>query len=651
MARLCGNGRGCLCQRSSQRISLNKVEAEKKLVEVLPDVDSKLESIDLKMEITHAEIESMRIDTHSNDIRQWLASPDGSSNFNKAIKVRHPGSGRLDILLWPTCYQEVHLDLYRKVLVDTAQLSQQFASWRAFVQRIKNDPYFSKVAYHFGESLLGDQIIAIRNDLLEADIRNYVQDRVREHEGLSRWRGHKEIQDKIEASLLEKANGMFRRVSCQLDALEDCLERKALLKALQSLPQTLDETYERILANVPSAHIHHTRRILQFLTYSERPLRLEEAVDAIAVDVGEGVARGCRFDPNDRLPVPREITRYCSSLVVLISRQGRYGEEQEVTEIQLAHFSVKDYLTSDRLDSQTALYLQETAAHSSVAEVCLAYLLEFEEVETTREIKQVSPFAQYSARYWVSYGVVGEKNSEHVFKLVGELFLSRLLLKSWCRLYNPDRPWEDELGRDNIAPALYYASLIGLSRCGSMLLSQGADINVQGGHHGNALQAASFGGHREIVQLLLDKGADVNVSQDALTPLLVAARQGHENIVCLLLAAGANHRVTDSFARTAFTYAAIHDSFRVVDILLGKPGLNINTKDHWGATAISFAARLGLSKSFEKIATMPSINLHAGENFGRTSLWWAQKQGHIDIASDIVEHIRLWTRTRHDLEG
>jgi hypothetical protein len=40
------------------------------------------------------------------------------------------------------------------------------------------------------------------------DIRNYVQARVREHEGLSRWREHKKIQNNIEASLLEKANGI-----------------------------------------------------------------------------------------------------------------------------------------------------------------------------------------------------------------------------------------------------------------------------------------------------------------------------------------------------------------------------------------------------------------------------------------------------------
>ncbi|KAH6646797.1 hypothetical protein BKA67DRAFT_496362, partial [Truncatella angustata] len=286
-----------------------------------------------------------------------------------------------------------------------------------------------------------EQIIAISHNLLESDIRNYVQARVREHEGLSRWRGYKEIQDQIEASLLEKANGMFRWVSCQLDALEDCLERKSLFRALQSLPKTLDETYERILASIPSAHVQHTRRILQFLTYSERPLRLDEAVDAIAVDVGKNVARGRRFDFKDRLPVPEEITRYCSSLVALVSRQGKYREEQTVKEIQLAHFSVKDYLASDRLESKIGPYLQETSARSAITEVCLAYLLELEQSKSAREIKNTFYFAHYAARYWASHAIISERNSQYAFKLMKELFLNRPRIESWCLLYDPDRSW------------------------------------------------------------------------------------------------------------------------------------------------------------------------------------------------------------------
>jgi hypothetical protein len=39
------------------------------------------------------------------------------------------------------------------------------------------------------------------------------------------------------------------------------------------------------------------------------------------------------------------------------------------------------------------------------------------------------------------------------------------------------------------------------------LLDNGADVNAQGGHYGNAIQAASVGGHMGVVQLLLDKGS------------------------------------------------------------------------------------------------------------------------------------------------
>ena len=35
-------------------------------------------------------------------------------------------------------------------------------------------------------------------------------------------------------------------------------------------------------------------------------------------------------------------------------------------------------------------------------------------------------------------------------------------------------------------------------------------MNAQGGHHGNALQAASSEHHEAIMQVLLEKGAEVN---------------------------------------------------------------------------------------------------------------------------------------------
>jgi ankyrin repeat protein len=40
-----------------------------------------------------------------------------------------------------------------------------------------------------------------------------------------------------------------------------------------------------------------------------------------------------------------------------------------------------------------------------------------------------------------------------------------------------------------------------------LLVEKGADVNMQGGQYGNALQAASSRGHEAIVMLLVEKGA------------------------------------------------------------------------------------------------------------------------------------------------
>lgn len=81
---------------------------------------------------------------------------------------------------------------------------------------------------------------------------------------------------------------------------------------------TLDSTYARILQNILPEHTDCAKRLLQFLVYSERPPRVEEIIDALAVDL----ASQPRFRPRNQLLLAEEVVSYCSSLVVLIRREN-----------------------------------------------------------------------------------------------------------------------------------------------------------------------------------------------------------------------------------------------------------------------------------------------------------------------------------------
>ena len=97
-----------------------------------------------------------------------------------------------------------------------------------------------------------------------------------------------------------------------------------------------------------------------------------------------------------------------------------------------------------------------------------------------------------------------------------EFFLSkRDAYVNWIQLFDPDHPWREPGikpgiagGLKRVASPLYYASLAGLIESVRLLLEKGPDVNAQSGRYGNALQAASSGGHDQIVQRLLEKGAD-----------------------------------------------------------------------------------------------------------------------------------------------
>ncbi|KAK3656323.1 hypothetical protein LTR56_003024 [Elasticomyces elasticus] len=76
-----------------------------------------------------------------------------------------------------------------------------------------------------------------------------------------------------------------------------------------------------------------------------------------------------------------------------------------------------------------------------------------------------------------------------------------------------------------------------------LLLERGANVNVQGGNFGNALQEASYWGSEVVVQMLLDRGANVDAEGGEYGSAIQAAHcKGHDGVVKLLLEAGATDK-------------------------------------------------------------------------------------------------------------
>jgi hypothetical protein len=365
---------------------------------------------------------------------------------------------------------------------------------------------------------------------------------------------------------------------------------------LNSLPKTLDDTYARILCNIPEDHSQHAIRILQWLTYSERPLQINELAETVAVNVDGNPW----FQEEERFPETQEILKICSSLVIVDkgSRNQDHGTDGESDNegddeggaesdgkipptVRLAHFSVKEYLVSERNQGNQAAAkyaIQQTSAHESIAAVCLAYLLQFDHRDSlTPDTLEEFPLALYSARNRTRHARELGRDLGSVQVLGHTLCLvQKEAYVNWLQLYDAKHRMintDSRLDVMNYATPLYLMSLDGVSGMVRYLVDLGADVNARGGFRGNALQAASYKGHESVVQLLLSGGADVNAEGGSFGNALVAASwAGKEAVVQLLLEWRADVNARDVRYGDALQAASDRGHDAVIEVL-----------EEWGA--------------------------------------------------------------------
>jgi len=320
----------------------------------------------------------------------------------------------------------------------------------------------------------------------------------------------------------------FRWVFCQLDALKKCLKVSAIRKSLKNLPKTLDDTYARILTNIEEDYQQEAINALLWLAFSERPLKIEEIAEAAVVNPQSDPP----FNPEERFPNPNSVLQILAGLVTI--------SPQLV--VRLAHFSVKEYLLSDRIPKGLVRKFSASSitANDFIARSCLLYILHYDESDSkamsSDDLKRF-PLLQYACQFWYIHAKsIPVQSRKSIDPVSFRLFLSDTALLAWLQVHRPDSPHEQPFSFPiNACLPLYYAADIGLEALVQQLLEYHVDVDAKNSDGTTALYRAAWNGHEAVVRLLLEHHADVDAKDSGgTTALYWAAWNGHEAVVRLL---------------------------------------------------------------------------------------------------------------------
>ena len=321
--------------------------------------------------------------------------------------------------------------------------------------------------------------------------------------------------------------------------------------------------------------------VLTWICHAERPLRVEELLHALAVEIGSAY-----FD-SENAPSVGALLGCCQGLITV---------DKEASTVRLIHFTVQEYLCT-----QPDLFSQP---HSVIAETCLTYL-------NSQQVKnlpsyphpdhQIVPFLRYSSRYWGTH-------ANRQFSDRGRILALELLSH-----------YEDHVSSVSLLEQVLHPRYVG---------AIGASPRFTG------LHCASFFGIVELVGSLTNaQGCEINQADCAgNTPLLWAAENGHDRVAKLLLEREDLHpNRPDNQDCTPLSWAAHNGHDRVVKLLLDRKDIDPNMADNQGGTPLSWAANNGHRGVAELLLGRKDVDPNRPDEDDRTPLGCAAVWGHEEV--------------------
>ena len=303
-----------------------------------------------------------------------------------------------------------------------------------------------------------------------------------------------------------------------------------------------------------------------------RPLRVEEVAELLAFEFkGQGTVPKYRIDwrPNDQVEA---VLSTCSSLISIVDDNG-------FQVVQFTHFSVKEFLTSNRLGDYSHYQILPRPAHTILAQACLGCLLHLDGLVDDRI---VFPLAEYAAKHWVAHAQF-EDVALRVMDGMETLFdCDKPHFGAWVGIYNMDEESSSE-SPSKIPTPLYYSSLCGFSDLVEHLSTKyPQQVNAIGGKYKFPLLAALFGEHIRVAEILLEHGASVDIrGVGERTPLHEAFY--NVGMVQSLLNKGADVNCRQDDLRTPLHLAVLCGELEVARVLL-EHNADVDSQDNDGMT-------------------------------------------------------------------
>ncbi|KAF8328492.1 ankyrin repeat-containing domain protein [Amanita rubescens] len=395
------------------------------------------------------------------------------------------------------------------------------------------------------------------------DIEQYIEHMLSNATELKTWKDN--CKELIKVTLMEKGKGMFRWVACQLEELKHCSKSPRMLRQkLNGLPTTLESTYDQILTRIEEADAMNAMKLLLWLTFSERPIHVEDLALILEFDV-----ESQQFDVDAKLDYPDDVLKICSSLVTKMKDET----------VQFAHASIKEYFESNKRKIGSSVKVDPCFGHYFIGQCGLAYILQRKQVIPKHDDSKDAlerfekSLLQYAVQFWPKH-ILACKQESAVMNQIINLFESIKSLKYWVKAYNYPfwyKSWDSNHVRMIYPNYLQIAALHGLIETVKWLMLQ----PVNSVACMEALSAAGCNGHINITTLLIEKGNIKVASKFYYQALQAASEAGQNQVVRLLCEHGKDNDVLHKFINMAIRRAPRSKKKETITQLINCSGLNL----------------------------------------------------------------------------